>query len=110
MIGLLSISYGQLLIFLVHKNCSIVAGVFGIASALPEGVIDLAEGAALRDRVTATGFSYGLVSIRATVLTYNQFRAGGFDPSVVFDPIDVPEKAADGKAVFIAFIITEYLT
>ena len=63
-------------------------------------MIEIAEGQPVQLELLVFGFSYGEIPVQVTTLTYDQFRARGFDLTEEFSSIIVPEAAADGKLCY----------
>lgn len=70
-----------------------------------EGIIEITEGRPYSDILFASGFSYGVIPIQISTLTFSEYAAEGFDLEDDFDTIDIPTDAADGKISHYRFIV-----
>ena len=64
-----------------------------------DGIIDIIEGVPFTNILTTSGFSYGNIPIRISILTYSEYAASGNDLEDDFDPSEIPMDAADGMNV-----------
>lgn len=70
----------------------------GVSITLDSGedLIATTEGQLLIFPVSFSGFSYGIVFVRISTLTYSEYAARGFNVEDEFAPDEIPAMAADG--------------
>ena len=61
-----------------------------------DGLISTREGGIHFSTVSFSGFSYGVVYVRISTLTYSEFAARGFNIDNEFAPGLIPAMSADG--------------
>jgi hypothetical protein len=66
-------------------------------SASSEGVINATEGHYPDTGLTILGFTYGSVTVKASVLTYSEYAARGYNLENDFNPNVIPTTAADSR-------------
>ena len=81
--------------FVLKLSSHILLGVV-IELQSDEGLIDALEGEVAYRQILASGFSYGAIPVRVSILTYSEYAARGFNLSDEFDFDVIPPNAADG--------------
>ena len=81
-------------IVLLFKFCSPIGVSISLAS--DDGLISTREGELHFNPVSFSGFSYGVVYVRISTLTYSEFAARGFNIEDEFAPDLIPAMSADG--------------
>ena len=60
------------------------------------GIADIPEGVAVFTTLSASGFSYGAIPVRVSLLNYSAFASRGYNLDDFFDPASIPSNSADG--------------
>ena len=73
-----------------------------------EGLINAFEGEVAYHQLLASGFSYGAIPVRVSILTYSEYTARGFNLGDEFDSDVIPPDAADGTVLINISRLTRY--